>query len=105
MVSKEEVINRVYYDQAGYGSIKKTYAHANQRNNAITEADVKYWFHKNIQRKKDLAGYNSFTTSEPHEEYQMDLMFFCRSERSSVQRGFIDGGYVFQICYNHTYRK
>jgi hypothetical protein len=76
MGTKEEVINRVYYDLAGHGSMKKTYAHANQQNKTITEADVKDWFDKNIHRKTDLAGYNSFITNEPKEEYQMDLMFF-----------------------------
>ena len=32
MESKEEVISKVYYDQAGHGSMKKTYKHANKRN-------------------------------------------------------------------------
>ena len=38
MESKEEVINRVYYDQAGHGSMKKTNKHANNQNKDITEA-------------------------------------------------------------------
>ncbi len=73
---KDTLISKMYYDQAGHVSMKKTYQHSNKKTKTITEADVKEWFSKNIQRTKDLAGYNSCTTSEPHEEYQMDLIFF-----------------------------
>ncbi len=68
----DRVISRMYYDQGGHGSMKKTYAHAHNINKYISEADVKAWFHKNILRKKDLLGYNSFITSKPNEECQMD---------------------------------
>ena len=72
----DRVISRMYYDQGGHGSMKKTYAEAPKKNKIITEADVKAWFYKNINRKTDLAGYNSFIKKEPKEEYQMDLLFF-----------------------------
>jgi hypothetical protein len=72
----DRVISSMYYDQGGHGSMKKTYAEAHKRNKYISEADVKAWFYKNILRKKDLPGYNSFITSKPSEEYQMDLLFF-----------------------------
>ena len=73
----DRVISSMYYAQEGHGSMKKTYAEAHKRNKYIAEADVKDWFYKNILRKKDLAGYNSFITSKPKQEYQMDLMFFA----------------------------
>ncbi len=89
MESKEEVINRVYYDQAGQGSMRKTYAHAHQINNSITEPDVKDWFYRNIVRKKDLAGYNSFITTDPREEYQMDIMFFTDLKDPEYKEGLL----------------
>ena len=72
----DRVISRLYYDQGGHGSMKKTYTEAHKENKFISEADVKAWFYKNINRNTDLAGYNSFITNEPKEEYQMDLLFF-----------------------------
>jgi Integrase core domain len=75
-MDKNGIIAKIYYDPAGHGSIHKTFIAAHKKDATITEADVKKWFYDNIQRKTDLAGYNSFITSEPKEEYQMDLMFF-----------------------------
>ena len=75
-MDKDAIIERIYYDPGQHGSMRKTYLAAHQRNQFIKEADVKDWFYRNIQRKKNLAGYNSFITSGPKEEYQMDLMFF-----------------------------
>ena len=76
-MDNDAIISRVYHDRGGYGSMKKTYAEAHLTNRFITEADVKDWFYRNTQRKKDLPGYNSFITSEPREENQMDLMLFA----------------------------
>ena len=87
MESKEEVISRVYYDQAGHGSMKKTYEHANNLNKSITEAHVKDWFYRNIQRKNDLAGYNSFIVTDyvasvlfpTHISFPTDVSSRCRT--------------------------
>ena len=102
---KDEIISTVYYDRGGHGSMKKTYYDAHKMNNIITEADVKDWFYKNTQRKKDLPGYNSFITSKPREEYQMDLMFFADMHDRIYEGGVIDGGYLQQIYHDHTYKK
>ena len=73
---KDQVISKIYYDLGGHGAMKKTYTQAHKKNTAITESDVKDWYYKNIPRKNDLAGYNSFIANAPKEEYQMDLLFF-----------------------------
>ena len=78
LMDKDAIIERIYYDPGQHGSVRKTYLAAHQRNQTITEAYVKAWFTRNIARKTDLPGYHSFITSEPREEYQMDLMFFFR---------------------------
>ena len=75
MESKEEVIDRIYHDLGGHGSMKKTYTQSHGVDKRITEANVKTWFYNNIPRKTDLAGYNSFIAKKPKQEYQMDLMF------------------------------
>ena len=74
-MSKSEIINKIYYDPAGHGSMKTTYEDAKQKDKSISYVDVKKWFDTNISRKTQLKGYNSFIASEPKEEYQMDLFF------------------------------
>ena len=66
MESKEEIIDRIYHDLGGHGSMKKTYAQAHVIDKRITEANVKTWFYNNIPRKTDLAGYNSFVAKKPN---------------------------------------
>ena len=72
-MSKSDIINKIYHDPAGHGSMKTTYEDAKQKDKSISYVDVKKWFDANIERKTQLKGYNSFIASEPKEEYQMDL--------------------------------
>jgi hypothetical protein len=88
-LAKDHVISKMYYDLAGHGSMKKTYEYANKKNKTITEADVKDWFYRNIQRKNDLAGYNSFIATDPQEEYQIDLMFFADLKDPEYEGGLL----------------
>ena len=45
--------------------------------------------YRNIQRKNDLAGYNSFRVTDPHEEYQIDLMFFADLKDPEYEGGLL----------------
>ena len=74
-MSKSEIINTIYYDPAGHGSMKTTYEDAKHKDKSITYVDIQAWFKKNIERKTQLKGYNSFIAPEPRFEYQMDLFF------------------------------
>jgi hypothetical protein len=76
-MNKDEIIEKVYYDEAGYGSINETLKDAKLFNKDITYADVKKWKESNVERKRKMSGMNSFIAHEAHEEYQMDLMFFA----------------------------
>ena len=73
MEAKDAIIKEVYYDSGALGSIKRTLQDAQQINPDIKEKDVKSWKDRNIQKKINLRGFNSFIASEPKEEYQMDL--------------------------------
>ena len=88
-MDNDAIISTVYHDRGGYGSMKKTYEHANNQNKDITEADVKDWFYRNIQRKNDLAGCNSFIVTDPQEEYQIDLMFFADLKDPEYEGGLL----------------
>ena len=74
-MDKSDIINRVYFDPAGYGSMANTLADARKKDKSITIDDVKAWFGKNIERKVGYNGYNSFIAEKPYEEFQADLFF------------------------------
>ena len=73
---KDAILSKIYFDPAGYGSINQTLKEAKAYDNTITYDYVKDWISRHTERKTNLSGFNSFIASGPHEEYQMDLMFF-----------------------------
>ena len=73
MSTKDEIISKTYYDFGGYGSIARTLKEAREIDPTIKEIDVKKWKDKNLQRKTNLKGQNSFIASESKQEYQIDL--------------------------------
>ena len=70
---KDKIIKEVYFDSGALGSIKRTLEDARKKDPSIKEADVKSWKDRNLQKKIQVSGYNSWVASEPKEEYQMDL--------------------------------
>ena len=79
-MNKDEIISKIYHDEAGYGSVKQTHLEARKKDPTITYADVQKWLHTKVEQKKQLKGYNSFIASEPREEYQIDLFFINRTD-------------------------
>ena len=77
MTSKNDIISKIYYDPAGFDGIKKTLEDARKKDKSITYNDVKEWFEKNIEQKKQLKGFNSFVANEAKFEYQIDLFFIA----------------------------
>ena len=73
--NKDDIISNIYYDRSGFGSIATTYKDSKAKDATITLNDVKEWFQKNIEQKKQLRGQNSFVPKEPYWEYQFDLFF------------------------------
>ena len=80
MSEKDKIISEVYYDQAGFGSIATTYKDAKKKDASITMQDVKEWFQENVERKKQLSGYNSFIAPDINFEYQLDLFFISKND-------------------------
>ena len=81
-MNKDEIIEKVYYDGAGYGSVKETLKDARLLNASITYEDVKKWKDSNVERKRKLYGMKSFIAHEAFEEFQIDLMFFADLKES-----------------------
>ena len=76
MSEKDKITSEAYYDQAAFGSIATTYKDAKKKDASITMQDVKEWVQENVERKKQLSGYNSFIAPDINFEYQLDLFLY-----------------------------
>ncbi len=92
MSSAEEnykVINDIYYNEAGYGSIKTTYADARLKDKRITLNYLQEWFSRNLEVTKQPGGTNSFIAPESCYEYQVDLFFINDLEEQKFGVGMV----------------
>ena len=78
MSDKGKIIEQSYYDPLGVGSAAMHLAGAHKADATITMRDIQNWRQKNIEKKTNYKGYNSFIAGEPYEEFQADLAFFYR---------------------------
>ena len=79
--TKDNVISSVYYDRGGFGSMQKTLQDAKTKDKTMKLDDVKRWFTKNVEQKKQLSGFNSFIPNKAYEEFQVDLAFFKHKDK------------------------
>jgi hypothetical protein len=86
-MSKNEIISKIYNDPSGFGSVNKTLDEAKQVDKSITIDDVKDWFRRNVEKKNQLKGMNSFVAPHPYYEYQLDLFFINDLENQKVKIG------------------
>ena len=54
-MSKDDIISKVFFDPAGYGSINETLKDAKKFDDTITYDDVKNWKEKHTERKTKLS--------------------------------------------------
>ena len=94
--TKNEIIDKIYNDRGGFGSVRTTYKQIKARderlktNSQITLKDVKNWFFNNVEDISKPTGYNSFVNDAAYEEYQMDHIFFGRDEEKNLALTMID---------------
>jgi hypothetical protein len=53
-----------------------TYNQARKKDATITNGGCKSWYDRNLVKKNNLPGYNSFIPDRPKQEYSIDLAFF-----------------------------
>ena len=63
--SHTKLLNKVYHDPAGYGSITSTFKEAFNLDNTITLNTVKQWFKSNIETTKQVKASNLFVAPYP----------------------------------------
>ena len=49
---KHDIISKIYFDRAGYGSKATTLKDAREKDKSIKMSDVEDWFKKNVEIKK-----------------------------------------------------
>ena len=87
--SHNKILNKVYHDPAGYGSITSTFKEAFKLDKTITLNTVKQWFKSNLENTKQVKGSNSFVAPYPYYEYQLDLMFFNDLKKQKFEQGML----------------
>ena len=75
MSDKQKIISDIYFDKAGFGSLKTTLEDSKKKDSSITMDDVRQFFRKNVEIKAKQRGYNSFTAPKNNHTYQIDLFF------------------------------
>ena len=73
MTKYDGLIKKIYYDPAGFGTVQETYKEVKKLDSTIKVSDVKDWYERNIDRKKQLRGFNSYISKGPRDEYEVDL--------------------------------
>lgn len=89
MSSKQEIINKVYFDKSGFGSKSNTLRDVRETDKSITMDDINEFFRKNVEQKKQLRGYNSYVAPRKDHEYQMDLLFLNDLKGQKFKVGLI----------------
>ena len=73
MTKFDGLIKEIYYDPAGYGTVQETYKEVKKLDSTITINNVRDWYERNIDRKKQLRGFNSYISKGPLDEFEVDL--------------------------------
>ena len=84
---KDKVIDKVYYDTAGYGSVQTTYQEARLKDPTITLDYVKGWFSGNVSVTKQPGGQNSFVAPHAFYEFQIDLFWVADLKKQKFKVG------------------
>ena len=81
--------SKIYYDPGGYGSMQDTFKEAKKVDSSIKFSDVKDWFERSVQRKKNLRGFNSYVSLGPRDEFEVDLFDVNYLGQDEFRYGFL----------------
>ena len=65
MSSKQDIIEKIYFDRSGYGSKQTTLRDAKEKDKTITMKDVEEFFRKNVEQKKAVKRTEFFYPTTP----------------------------------------
>ena len=81
-----DIISKIYYDRAGFGSKAVTLKDAREKDKTITMKDVEEFFKKNVEIKKKQRGSNSFVAPYNNHTYQIDILFISQKDLETKQK-------------------
>ena len=85
----ESIIKKIYDDPGGYGSMQDTFKEAKKVDSSIKFSDVKDWFERSVERKKNLRGFNSYISLGPRDEFEVDLFDVNYLGQDEFRYGFL----------------
>ena len=80
---KQDIISKIYFDRAGYGSKANTLKDAREKNKSTKMEDVEQFFKKNVEVKKLPRGHYSFVAPHKNHNYQVDVFFYSKNRFES----------------------
>ena len=83
---KQDIISKIYFDRAGFGSKANTLKDAREKDKSIKMSDVEEFFRKNVEVKKLPRGHNSFVAPHNNHTYQVDIFFISKKDLKVKQR-------------------
>ena len=98
---KQDIISKIYFDRAGYGSKANTLKDAREKDKSIKMEDVEQFFRKNVEVKKKPRGYNSFIPPSNNHTYQCDL-FFMGQYDFDVEQTFRGGLVLIDVLSKYA---
>ena len=81
-----DIISKIYYDRAGFGSKAVTLKDAREKDPSIKMSDVEEFFKKNVEIKKKQRGFNSFVAPRNNHTYQIDILFISKKDLQTKQQ-------------------
>ena len=94
---KDKIINDIYFEASGFGSVKTTYTDARMKDKRITLKYVQDWFSKTLEATKQPGGTNSFVAQEAYFEYQVDLFFINDLKKTEVYNWYAVHRYFLEV--------
>ena len=63
----DENIKKASHDLSGFGSVQSTFKDVKAKDPSIKLSDVQAWMKKNVDRKTQVRGFNSFIADKTYE--------------------------------------
>ena len=86
---KQQIINDIYFDRAGFGSKATTLKDAKEKDSSIKMSDVEEFFKKNVEIQRKQQSWNSFIAPHNKHTYQIDLTFFRGEDFKNKQKFYM----------------
>ena len=87
--TKHLIINSIYFNESGYGSVLNTFKTAKNINTNITIHNAKAWLNDNIEKSNQPPRTNSFVAPHPFFEFQVDIFSIGHLSNQEFRIGII----------------